>query len=379
MIILLLLPAVGSCYDLREINEAAIAQNFSLDLLDNGQLVLLAQTTQPVPRNETGETQPIQNISLMGIADTAAGAARDIFLHFPRLFLWIHANTLFIGENLAQDSLTLISDFLMRNRNLRFQSSVFLVRGISIQDLHKAMNEMSFGSTSAQSLVQQMENQGQALGYYTPLESIELLERMLTPGIEPALPQLRLVKDGDKDRILLQGMGVIKGHRLIGELNQEESQGYYYLQSKKEEGGIIHVDWPDSPDAQVVMYCTTFHSRTRPLIQDGKLSMKIEIECELQYLESLGDYDVYLPAHKESLEKLAEARIKQQVLSCIKRAQQLNSDILGWGLTTARYKPEWWGDMAAQWDQLFPYLSSQIVVTCTLCSDGLSRDTFRFN
>jgi spore germination protein KC len=107
--------------------------------------------------------------------------------------------------------------------------------------------------------------------------------------------------------------------------------------------------------------------------------MKIEIECELQYLESLGDYDVYLPAHKESLEKLAEARIKQQVLSCIKRAQQLNSDILGWGLTTARYKPEWWGDMAAQWDQLFPYLSSQIVVTCTLCSDGLSRDTFRFN
>lgn len=370
---------LGSCYDLHEINDAAIAQNFSLDLVENGQVALLAQTTQPVPRSETGETQPSQSISFMGTGITAAEAARDMFLHFSRLFLWIHANTLFIGENLARENLTLISDFLMRNRNLRFQTCVYLVRGVSMQDLHKAMNENGYGSTSARGITQQIETQEKVLGYYTPLANIELLERMLTPGIEPALPQLTVIKEGEKDRIVLQGMGVIKNNRLIGELNPEESQGYYYLQSKRKQGGLISIDWPDSSDAMVVMLGTHFSSKTRPFMREGKLNMKIDIKCELQYLETIGDNNIYLPAKQERMERLAEQQIKQRVMSCISRAQQLNSDILGWGLTTARYQPGWWEDVSSQWDQLFPVVGSQVEVECILCSDGLSRESFRFN
>ncbi|NLO20571.1 MAG: Ger(x)C family spore germination protein [Syntrophomonadaceae bacterium] len=370
---------LGSCYDLHEINDAAIAQNFSLDLLENGQVAFLAQTTQPVPRSETGETQPSQNISVMGTGRTAAEAARGMFLHFSRLFLWIHANTLFIGENLARQDLTLISDFLMRNRNLRFQTCVYLVCGVSIQDIHKAMNERGFAITSARGITQQIETQAEELGYYTPLANIELLERMLTPGIEPALPQLTVIKEGDKDRIVLQGMGVIKNNRLIGKLNPEQSQGYYYLQSKKKQGGLISIAWSDSPNAMAVMHCTQFTSNTRPFIQEGKLNMKIDIKCELQYLETIGDDNIYVPANQQRLEYLAEEKIKQQVRSCIIQAQQLNSDILGWGLTTARYQPGWWEDMAAQWDQVFPVVGSQVEVECILCSDGLSRESFRFN
>ncbi len=378
-ITILLLPMLASCYNLREINDAAIAQNFSLDLLENGQLALLTQTTQPVPRGETGETHPTQNISLMGTGHTAAEAARNVFLHFPRLFLWIHANTLFIGENLAREDLILISDFLLRNRNLRFQSYVFLVQGISIKDLHKIMSQMSYGANSAQALVQELENQEKELGYYVPLRTIDLMEKLLTPGVEPALPQLMVIKEGERERIVLEGMAVIKNHQMIGELDSEESQGYYYLQSKRRQGGLIIIDWPDSPMDTVVIHTTRFNSRTRPSIQDEELSMKIEIECELQYLESVGTDNIYIYDNRDRLEKLAEQQIKEQVLSCIRRAQQLNSDILGWGLTTARYQPGWWGQMADQWDQLFPVVGCQVEVKCFLCSDGLTRESLPFN
>ncbi|KUG04600.1 spore germination protein gerkc [hydrocarbon metagenome] len=374
----ILLVSMGGCYNLVEINDAAIAQNFSLDLLPNGELAFYAQTTEPVPRAETGEAQPLRNITLMGTGNTAAEAARNIFLHFPRVLLWIHSNTMFIGEDLAREDLAFMTDFYIRNRNVRLQAYVFMARDAKIQELLEVMNNSAFGSNSARSIVRQIEIQEKDLGYYVPLQALQLLEYLVTPGIEPAIPQVVINKEGGQERIRLQGMAVIKQNRVIGSLDETESRGYHYLQARKKMGGLVVIDSPTPESASVTMEITNCTTKTRPVIQADQLSMRIAIECELQYLEEVGTSRLYSPEHKRSLEDMASRQIEQQVQACINKAQALNSDILGWGLTTARYQPDLWARISSDWDERFPDIQNTIEVKATLLKDGLSQTSFEF-
>ncbi len=376
--ILILLLMMGGCYNLLEINDAVIAQNFSVDLLENGKLAFYAQTTEPVARTETGESQANRNIIIMGTGSTAAEAARNMFLYFPRVFLWIHSNSIFIGEDLAREDLAYVSDFLIRNRNTRLQSYVFVTHDANVQQVLDVLNKGTFGSGSARCLPCQLEIQKEELGYYMPLQSAQLLEYLVTPGIEPAIPRLTIAKESGQERIKLQGMAVVKDNRVIGALNERESQGYSYLQTTNKGGGLVIVDKPAREAASVTMEISSCTSKTRPVIQEGQLSMRISIECELRYLEEAGTAGLYSREHKGRLENMASRRIEEQVQACITRAQMLNSDILGWGLTTARYQPVLWDKIGSDWDELFPDIQSRIEVKVSLSSDELSKTSFQF-
>ncbi len=378
LILLTLMTASGGCYNLVEINDAVVAQNFSVDLLENGELIFFAQTIEPVPRTETGETQPSRSLSFMGTGATAAEAARNIFLHFPRTFLWIHANSIFIGEKLAREDLFYISDFLLRNRNTRLQAHLFVTRDASVEEVLDTMNRNSFGSASIRSLVQQIEIQAEDLGYYSPVQVLQLMEQLLTPGIEPVLPQLIISRESGKERVKLGGMAVIKHNKVVGSLDQEESQGYHYLQGRRNQGGLIFIETRKTAGAAVTMEVKEYRCKTRPVIQGDNIIMKIDMECEFRYLEDKGGADLYRPENKEYLEGIAAEQIRKQMLACIGQAQALNSDILGWGLNIARYRPALWEEIQDEWDERFPTAESIIEVKCTLGNDGLSRKSFSF-
>ncbi len=375
---LMVLLVLAGCYNRLEIDDAVIAQNYSIDLLKDGSLAFYAQTTQPVARTETGEGQPNRNITIMGTGNTAAEAARDIFLHFPRVFLWIHSNIMFIGEDLAREDLTYLSDFLIRNRNIRLQGYVFVARDATIEELLEVLNKNAFGGESARAMVRQIEMQEEELGYYVSLQAFQLLEQLVTPGIEPAIPQVIITGEGGQERIRLQGMAVIKQNRVIGSLNEIESQGYQYLLGRRRGGGLVIIDSPASEVAAVTMEITTITSKTRPVIKADQVGMKIILECELRYLEETGTGRIYSRENQDRLENMASQQIEEQVQACINKAQALNSDILGWGLTMARYQPDLWEQMGSDWDAQFPNIQSSIEVIVNLSGDELNKSSIEF-
>ncbi len=377
-IIFTLLPLSCGCYNLLEINDAAVAQNFSIDLLENGQLAFYAQTTQPVPRNEAGEATPTNNITVRGKGDTVAGAARNMYLYFPRVFLWIHANNVIIGENLARENLAQITDFLLRNRSFRLQAYVFVTHDASVQEVLKVMDENSFGSSSARSIERQVEMLEEDLGYYVPIRIKEFLEYLMTPGIEPVIPQLLIVKKSGQEKIEFQGMAVVKKDRVIGSLSEAESQGFHFLRSKKKEGGLLLIENPMEGVDSVSMEITSFSSKIRPEIQGGQLKMKVSIYCELRFLEEVGTINMYCPAYRDLLENQAQLQVQKQIRACINKAQLLNSDILGWGLNTSRYEPDLWDQVGARWEEVFPRVTSTIDVKAVLRRDGRSDSSFQF-
>ncbi len=378
LLILSQLFVLSGCYNMLEINDAVIAQNFSVDLLKNGDLAFYAQTTEPVARSETGEAQPIRNITVMGTGQTAAEAARNMFLDFPRIFLWIHSNTMFIGENLARNDLAYISDFLIRNRNTRLQAYVFVTHEAGVEEVLKVLNESPFGSCSARCISQQVIMLEEDLGYYVPLQTGELLEYMVTPGIEPVIPQVIIVKESGQEKLKFQGMAVVSNRRVIGSLDEIESQGYHYLRARKKTGGLVVIENPMEGVNRVSMEITSFSSKMRPEIRGDKLSMKVSINCELRYLEQAGTGNIYTPENQDLLESLARVQIEEQVKACIKKAQLLNSDILGWGLCTWRYEPEVWKEIEPLWHEIFPRLSSSIEVKGVLRKDQLAGTAFEF-
>ncbi len=378
LIILILLPLHSGCYNLLEINDAVVAQNFSVDLLENGQLAFYAQTTEPIPRTETGEAAPTHNITVMGTGNTAVEAARNMFLYFPRIFLWIHSNTMFIGENLADQDLTHVTDFLIRNRNTRLQTYVFVTHDATVEEVLEVLDENSFGSCSARCISQQVEMIEKDLGYYVPIQTGELLEDMVTPGIEPVIPQVVIDKASGQEKIKFQGMAVVKSNKVIGSLNEMESQGYHYLRAKRKDGGLIVIENPVEGVDSVTLEVTSFDSKMRPEIQGGQLRMKVSIYCELKFLEEAGTTNIYSQANRGLLENQARLQIQEQVKHCIQKAQALNSDILGWGLSTWRYEPDVWDRVDPLWDEVFSHIPSSIEVKAVLRKSQMSDSAFQF-
>ncbi len=377
-IILIIMPLQCGCYNLLEINDAVVAQNFSVDLLENGQLAFYAQTTEPIPRTETGESAPTRNITVMGTGTTAAQAARNMFLYFPRIFLWIHSNTMFIGENLAGQDLAYVTDFLIRNRNTRLQAYVFVIHEATVKEVLDALDEKQFGSCSAQCIGRQVEMIEKDLGYYVPIRIGELLEDMVTPGIEPVIPQVVIDEASGQEKIKFQGMAVVKNNKVIGSLDEVESQGYHYLRTKRKEGGLLIIENPMEGVDSVTLEVTGFSSKMRPEIQGDQLRMQLSIYCELKFLEEAGTTNIYSPANRDLLEDQARLQIQAQVKDCIQKAQALNSDILGWGLTTWRYEPDVWDRVDPYWDQVFPHIPSSIEVKAVLRKGEMSDSVFQF-
>ncbi len=74
---------------------------------------------------------------------------------------------------------------------------------------------------------------------------------------------------------------------------------------------------------------------------------------------------------RRQMEQLANKEIKRQIESCIDKAQSLHSDILGLGLMTYRYYPEYWQEVQDDWYKIYPHLQTQIKVESRLAGGYL--------
>ena len=107
-----------------------------------------------------------------------------------------------------------------------------------------------------------------------------------------------------------------------------------------------------------------FNSRTRPRIVDGQLSMDVQIEVIVSLVGIGGVVNVL--ENEDMIEDLAAQEIERQIYACIAKAQQLNSDILGWGQKVQRYEPEFWETLEPDWYDVYPHIEAQVNVQANL-------------
>ncbi len=368
------LSFTSGCWNQISVNDTAVCSGLGADLTDDGRILFTAQLNKPV--NPQVDKTESQFMVCSGVGDTMVEAARKIMLTLPRIPLWPHADIFVIGEKLARNDLSILLDFLFRNRNVRMSSSVLISHNVSLGKMYNADCPLSL--CSARGILKILNTQEKHLGIYVPVTLNEFIVKSTTPGIDPFAPMVSVTKDlKDKDILTINGTAVFNGPQLAGILDVTESRGLYWLTSGKP-GALITITLPDDPEVKISLELDECKSKVRPLLKGDKLIMNITVDTTFDLKEISGRACQQDPQFMPQVEKAAQNEIASQIKAAIAKGQEVNSDFLGFGRTIYRYQPKHWQKIKEDWPELYPQVEANVEVKAFLVlSDLVDNNLFR--
>jgi spore germination protein KC len=361
VILVLLILLASGCGTMNNVERTAVGAGLGVELDNEDQVVFYAQFNRPVNVQETGANEA-QSEVFVGRGKTPSQAARNITLVMPHLPLWSHADIFVLGERLARTDLYYMADFLSRNRNVRKNSFMVVASKVSPYDIFTG--ECPFALCTSRGIINILQAQEKQFGIYVLVTASEFITKLLSYGIDPVAPQVTIVKKDGKSIITIDGMAVFRQNRMVGSLNELECRGYRWLNPTSKKGGLIvlNAPWPDVD--YISLEVSEFDSRTRPRMAGGKLIMDVQVDVIVGLVDIGGMVNIL--ENERIIEDLAAQEIERQIRACINKAQQLNSDILGWGQKIHRYEPGVWETLEPLWYDVYPDIEAQVAVQANL-------------
>lgn len=356
-----------------EINDTIVAVGSGMDI--KGQdMIFSVQVALPESKNGSSNQEPFMVLSAPGKSFSESG--RNLYLSSPRRPLWSLINTNIIGEDLARQDIALFTDFATRNRNIRLNANIFLAYQATAEEVLKVKVPLEKHSASALNRV--IELQENQLGIYMPVKTKEFLYKAGTPGIEPVLPQIIIEKKEGQESIKLEGTAVFKDRRLVGSLNEEESRGFRFLSSEPISGGLFLVPSPVE-GRPVTLELSESICQSKAELGGSKIKILINIEAEGNFYEQNDEIDYLAIENIDKVEAAANDYIKSVVESCIYKAQELNSDIFGWGLNISQNNSAEWEKLQTDWSNIFSEVETEVNVDFILRRGYLVERVFKYN
>ncbi len=381
LIILIILPGLlftSGCWNQVEVVNTVEAVGMFFDL-ENGQPLFGVQLAEPTS-SQSG-SQPRKPVNVYAGGATFSEAARRIMLNVPRLPMWAHVGVMVIGTDVTRNDISIIADFLARNRNVRKTSLLFVGDGGSSKDFLEA--ELPIEPYPIMGLRKLIRIQEQQTGIYKPITVDDFLQALAEPGIEPAVPQV-VVNDIEGKKVLgLQGTAVFRERRQVGVLNEQESQGYRLLSPKMVTGGLLTFPPPGEKSTSgkyLSIEMTRSQATVKPEIEGNQVKkITINIEAEGNFYEQNFAGQIITLENLTTIQESTDDEIQQMVTAAVGKAQELGSDIFGWGQLVRKQDPVLWEQLAGDWPLIFSGLEIEVTVNFAIRRTYLLDHSFEFS
>ncbi|HPF21058.1 MAG TPA: Ger(x)C family spore germination protein [Syntrophomonas sp.] len=383
MLTILLFSSAG-CWDLQEIDDKTVTTAIGYDLEGNNRLRFSSLYTVPSLPGETSSVSQAKPVLTISSDYSGAMAARRTMLSLSKVPEYAHIRSIVMGDNLLKNNLPLMVDLLTRNRNFSPNTSLLVSVDSHPEEILALVND------SDQSLQMMVVFNELQLGIYVPVTIYDFIFKLLTPGIEPVMPQITIeAKKPDnqsasfsdqvespsagKKKMVLHHTAVFKKDKKVGFLNEYESRGLRWLNSRTKTGGVIVIKSPSDASAYTALEILRFHSNTRALVDGGQIKMQINIKARLAMNENTGGVNNITKDVLGDMEQTANQEIARQIKSCIRKSQSLNSDVLGWGLLLLQYEPDTWKQVKGDWNHIYPRVPYEVTAETSIIHTYLSK------
>ncbi|MDF2607990.1 MAG: Ger(x)C family germination protein [Bacillales bacterium] len=360
-LIVLLSNFSSGCYNRRELNELAIVLGMAIDYVD-GKYTVSVQVADPSSAStKTGATGASPVIIYRTEAESIFEAVRKMTTVAPRKMYFAHVRIIVLNENLAKKGIGESLELITRDPEFRSDFHVIIAKGIKAREVLMVLTPLE--NYSAQKL---FDSLGVSEKFWAPTNAVEfdaLISEMLTYGKSPVITGI--IKKGDIDKgssmkniektypstkLKFFGLGVIRGDKLVGWLDEVESKGYNYIIGEVD-STVGPIKCPDQK-GNVVVEVTNAKSKIIAKFVNGKPKIKLEISYEANVGEVLcKNLRLTNPKHIEILEKNAEKRNKEILETSVKRAKELGTDIFGFGTALYRENPKEWHKIEKDWNK----------------------------
>lgn len=359
---MMLLLTTG-CWDRRELETLATVVGAGLDLAgQEGKIELVTQIVQPgsVRKSETGGQSGGQStVVIKSIGSNVADAARNINNDISRHLYWSHNEVLLISETLARQGVGSVLDFFYRTIEPRERMKLMICRG-KPEEILSAKG--LFGAVPAVSL-SEIIGQYRRTSTTVSVDMRDFLDHQISKTASAYAP----IVQRQEDRFAITGTAVFRGDRMVDELTPQETRGLLWVLGKVK-GGTLVVG-SDAGELSLEITRASAHVSTRVSGGVPYVEAKIYVKSSLGWQETASD--LAAPEVISTWERNAGEAIKAEVILALSKAQQLNTDLFGFGEQLHRTHPSEWRKMEKDWDSLFPRLAIEITVQFTLDQTGM--------
>jgi len=376
LIILILLFNTG-CWNRKELGQLGILGAVAIDS-ENDKIKLTYEVMTP-KRIESKGSDGESAVFFQSEGKSMFDAVRNATLKYDKKLFWPHINVVFFNEKNAEKGMQEYLDFFNRDHDIRRYINLVVVKETNASEI--LGTEWEKGKVPSEYIESMIEN-NTSNGKTVSVKLIDFLKAYYADGIEPIVGTVQIVKKSDSEQKntkdekeenlpSIEGACVFKEDKLIGFLDGAQTRGYNFATNKITSGIIVS----DSPDGQGINSVEIIKSSTKMDMQlvDGKYYGSLEINIAGTLGEETGDNNISSFDEIKKVEENTSSIIKKEVENSLKKVQEYNSDIFGFGQLVHRKYPADWKKIKDNWNNQFSDLEVEITVKTEVTRAGVSN------
>ncbi|WP_286229794.1 Ger(x)C family spore germination protein [Neobacillus mesonae] len=354
-----LLFLLTGCWNRKELNELAIVVGLAIDKIDDEYLITV-QVVNPgqIAAKEGGDGK-VPVVVYQDKGDTFFEAIRRITTVSPRKLYFSHLRFLVYGEELAKEGIGESIDSLTRDQELRTDFYITVAKGRRGGDILKVLTELE--KIPVNQLYDSLEASQKAWAPTITITLDQLISELISDGMDAKLTGIIITGDeteGEalenvqrtvpRTRLKYQDIGIFKGDRLVGWLNEAESKGLNEALGNVK-STVIEVPCPEKGIAAIELVRTKSDIKTVLLKDKPKGVVQYEAEANVGNVQCR-TLDLTNPQTIRDLEIKTENDIKRNIRAALKLSQKdFNADIFGFGEALHRSNPDYWKKIKNNW------------------------------
>lgn len=384
IVCLFLVLLLTGCWGRRELNEIAVVAGMGVDKVGDQYLV----TVQVFNPGEIATTKggsgkaPVSTYQVK--AETIFTAVRRLTTMTPRKLYFAHLRIFIIGESVARDNIAPILDLASRDHEFRSDFYVVVTKKIEANKVLKIFTPLE--KVPANYLFSMLQHSEKTWAPLTTVKVDQLVSDIESKGKEAIITAVSLKgkaeegekKDitesiGDKTELFYPNIGVFKGNRLVGWLDEKESAGYNYVHDNVY-GTVVEV--PCGKDRKNVIEIMHTKTEVKASMQGQKPKVDVIVHSQGNIGEMQCQANLLAPKTMQTLGKEASQSIKTDIRKVVQIAQKkYHSDIFGFGEVVHRSEPKVWKKLETNWDDTFSTMPVDIHVQVKLKYFGRENHT----
>lgn len=358
-----------SCWNYREPDNLTLVRGLAIDPTEDGKIFLSVETAD---MHQAGPEGKVKSTVIETEGETMFDAVRNaVLVNVPRLY-WAHATAVFISQQLAEEGVMKIMDFLIRDAETRLDAHPVVYKGEEAREIFDAKPiSAELVSEELRDLLHAQKSTSKTLH----VQIFEFLEQLENEGISPVMPAVCVTENKGQKTLKLCGLALFKGDKLVGFLDEEDTK-YYCFAIDEVEGGLLVVDVErEGKQGKITLEILNSGTKLKAKYKDNKISIEIKISVRV----SMNDVQIpgFPTKDKEynDLMQMASQQLKNNIENVIKKAQVLDTDVFGFGSLVKRQLPKVWKEIGKNWNSIFKELEVEVTPEVEIAHTGLLRET----
>jgi spore germination protein KC len=384
IVIMLFSLTLLGCWDIKYLDNLSIVVAIGMDTSEDQEVKVTVQVMKPseisMGAGKGGGSGKSSVTTFSGTGQTVFEAEREISNITSRKLYFSHNQVLVIGEEFARKGIDQLFDFIERDPEIRTDFYVLIAKGATASDILKIITPIE--KVPGKKIHNSIDNAEKYVGTSYSVTMKDIIENISSQKKEIMAGSIEIVGDkkiGDSKQnadniqplsiLKLNGMAVFKDEKLVSFFSLKDSRGIAWIKGKVKDT-VINI--PCEKEKKVAAI-EVIHSSTKikAKFQQDQPSIVIRVKQEANIGEVLcPDLDLSDQKTIDKLENGTEEQIKKEILSAVKKAQHLKTDIFSFADVVYKANPAYWKKNKQNWDDIFNKVPVQVEVDTQIRREG---------